>query len=69
MILFFTGWQIWQISEVALYERNRWAKFQGMLCGIVDGWLGRLGPIEKTRPRLAARGSPKNAPIVGTDIN
>jgi rhamnosyltransferase len=60
MILFFTGWQIWQIGEVALYEHDRWAKLKGMLYGIVDGWLGRLGPIEQTRPRLAARANLPN---------
>ncbi|MDR0478261.1 MAG: glycosyltransferase family 2 protein [Burkholderiaceae bacterium] len=60
VILLFTWLQLRQIVEVALCERDKRGKFKSMLYGIVDGWLGRLGPIEKTRPCLAARANPQN---------
>jgi BioD-like phosphotransacetylase family protein len=30
-------------------------KLAGILFGVADGLFGRLGPLERTRPRLAAR--------------
>ncbi|MDR0478262.1 MAG: glycosyltransferase family 2 protein, partial [Burkholderiaceae bacterium] len=61
MFFFFIGWQIWQLVEVALYERNKRTKLKGMLYGIWDGWLGRFGSIENIRPRLIARINSKPA--------
>jgi rhamnosyltransferase len=61
IILLLTGLQIRQFTDIALYERDKRGKLESMLYGIVDGWLGRLGPIEKTRPRLvAARANSKS---------
>ena len=44
--------QVWQ---VLLFESGKLAKLSGIVCGMVDGMLGRLGPLEAARPRLAAR--------------
>ncbi|WP_126284402.1 glycosyltransferase family 2 protein [Burkholderia stagnalis] len=46
---------LWQIVQIALVERDKRAKLGGILFGIADGLFGRLGPLERTRPRLAAR--------------
>jgi rhamnosyltransferase len=46
---------VWQVVQIALVEKNKRAKLAGILFGIVDGLFGRLGPLERTRPRLAAR--------------
>ncbi|UEP37170.1 glycosyltransferase family 2 protein [Burkholderia ambifaria] len=46
---------VWQIVQIALVERDKRAKLAGILYGIADGLLGRLGPLERARPRLAAR--------------
>ncbi|RQS66855.1 glycosyltransferase family 2 protein [Burkholderia sp. Bp8963] len=46
---------LWQIVQIALVERDKRAKLAGILFGIADGLFGRLGPLERTRPRLAAR--------------
>ncbi|KWI60174.1 glycosyltransferase family 2 protein [Burkholderia ubonensis] len=46
---------LWQIVQIALVERDKRAKLDGIVLGIVDGLFGRLGPLERTRPRLAAR--------------
>jgi rhamnosyltransferase len=44
-----------QVCQVLLFESGKLAKLSGIACGIVDGMLGRLGPLEAARPRLAAR--------------
>jgi rhamnosyltransferase len=44
-----------QVFQVVLFESGKLAKLSGIGCGIVDGLLGRLGPLEAARPRLAAR--------------
>ncbi|MGU7773452.1 glycosyltransferase family 2 protein [Burkholderia sp. MR1-5-21] len=46
---------LWQIVQIALVERDKRAKLNGILLGIADGLFGRLGPLESARPRLAAR--------------
>ncbi|RQS08229.1 glycosyltransferase family 2 protein [Burkholderia sp. Bp9002] len=46
---------LWQIVQIALVERDKRDKLRGILLGIADGVFGRLGPLERTRPRLAAR--------------
>ncbi|PCE32459.1 glycosyltransferase family 2 protein [Burkholderia ubonensis] len=46
---------LWQIVQIVLVERDKLAKLGGMVLGIADGLFGRLGPLERTRPRLAAR--------------
>ncbi|EMN1928714.1 glycosyltransferase family 2 protein [Burkholderia ambifaria] len=46
---------VWQVVQIALVERDKRAKLTGILYGIADGLLGRLGPLERARPRLAAR--------------
>ncbi|AOK08187.1 glycosyltransferase family 2 protein [Burkholderia sp. AU28942] len=46
---------VWQVVQIALVERDKRAKLAGILFGIADGLFGRLGPLERTRPRLAAR--------------
>jgi rhamnosyltransferase len=44
-----------QVFQVLLFESGKLAKLSGIGCGIVDGLLGRMGPLEAARPRLAAR--------------
>jgi rhamnosyltransferase len=44
-----------QVCQVLLFEPGKLAKLSSIACGIVDGMLGRLGPLEAARPRLAAR--------------
>ncbi|MCM3016177.1 hypothetical protein M3570_21125, partial [Bacillus subtilis] len=46
---------VWQVVQIALVERDKRAKLAGILFGVADGLFGRLGPLERTRPRLAAR--------------
>ncbi|OJA79202.1 rhamnosyltransferase [Burkholderia ubonensis] len=46
---------LWQIVQIALVECDKRAKLGGIVLGIVDGLFGRFGPLERTRPRLAAR--------------
>ncbi|WP_431824476.1 glycosyltransferase family 2 protein [Burkholderia sp. F1] len=46
---------LWQIVQIVLLERDKRAKLGGIALGIADGLFGRLGPLERTRPRLAAR--------------
>ncbi|KVG65340.1 glycosyltransferase family 2 protein [Burkholderia pseudomultivorans] len=46
---------VWQVVQIALVERDKRAKLAGILFGVADGLFGRLGPLESTRPRLAAR--------------
>ncbi|MDN7182305.1 glycosyltransferase family 2 protein [Caballeronia sp. SEWSISQ10-4 2] len=44
-----------QVLQISLFESDKRAKLSSIGCGLVDGLLGRLGPLETTRPRLAAR--------------
>ncbi|WP_051361635.1 glycosyltransferase family 2 protein [Burkholderia sp. WSM2230] len=44
-----------QVFQVLLFESGKLAKLSSIGWGIVDGFLGRLGPLETARPRLAAR--------------
>jgi rhamnosyltransferase len=46
---------LWQIVQIVLAEKDKLAKLNAIAWGLVDGLFGRLGPIETTRPRLAAR--------------
>jgi rhamnosyltransferase len=46
---------LWQIVQIVLAEQHKLAKLNAIAWGIVDGLLGRMGPIGTTRPRLAAR--------------
>ncbi|WP_323120129.1 glycosyltransferase family 2 protein [Burkholderia alba] len=46
---------VWQIVQIVLCERDKLAKLNGILVGVADGLLGRLGPLERTHPRWAAR--------------
>jgi len=46
---------LWQVVQIALFERDKRAKLLGIGCGIVDALRGRLGSIELARPQLAAR--------------
>jgi rhamnosyltransferase len=45
----------WQVLQISMFEEDKLAKLLSIGCGVVDGLLGRLGPIELVRPRLAAR--------------
>jgi rhamnosyltransferase len=44
-----------QVLQVLLFESGKREKLSSIGCGMVDGLLGRLGPLEAARPRLAAR--------------
>jgi rhamnosyltransferase len=44
-----------QVLQISLFESDKRAKLSSVGCGLIDGLLGRLGPLETTRPRLAAR--------------
>jgi rhamnosyltransferase len=46
---------LWQIAQVLLLEEDKFAKLNSILLGISDGLFGRLGPLERARPGLAAR--------------
>jgi rhamnosyltransferase len=44
-----------QIAHILLHERDKFARLYDIASGVVDGLLCRLGPLEKVRPRLAAK--------------
>jgi rhamnosyltransferase len=44
-----------QIIQVILFETEKIKKLSGIGYGLIDGLLGRLGPLEKTRAKLARR--------------
>lgn len=46
---------VWQIVQIVLCERDKLAKLRGIALGIADGLFGRLGPLERTRPKLLAQ--------------
>jgi rhamnosyltransferase len=43
-----------QFISVILYENNKLRKLGAMTAGVIDGLLGRYGPIETCRPRVCA---------------
>lgn len=58
---------LWQIVQIVLAEKDKLAKLNAIVWGLVDGLFGRLGPIEITRPRLAARAAKAMASIRSTE--
>jgi rhamnosyltransferase len=46
---------LWQIVQIVLLEKDKLAKLSAIALGLCDGLLGRMGPLERTRPRLAAK--------------
>lgn len=52
---------LWQIVQIVLAEKDKLTKLNAIAWGLVDGLFGRLGPIEITRPRLAARAAKAGA--------
>ena len=46
---------LWQIVQIALLEKDKLAKLNAIALGLFDGFFGRMGPLERTRPRLAAK--------------
>lgn len=44
---------LWQIAQIVLAEKDKLAKLKAIALGVWDGLFGRMGPLEKTRPRLA----------------
>ena len=44
-----------QLISIVIYEHNKVTKLGAMLAGVIDGVLGRYGPLEVCRPRLSAR--------------
>lgn len=45
---------LWQIVQILLLEKDKAAKLKAIAQGVFDGFFGRMGPLERTRPRLAA---------------
>jgi rhamnosyltransferase len=58
---------LWQIVQIVLAEKDRLAKLNAIAWGLVDGMFGRLGPIEHTRPRIAARAAKARALTQSTE--
>jgi rhamnosyltransferase len=52
---------LWQIVQIVLAEKDKLAKLNAIAWGLADGLFGRMGPIERTRPRLAARAAKAGA--------
>jgi rhamnosyltransferase len=46
---------LWQIVQIALLEKDKLAKLHAIALGLFDGFFGRMGPLERMRPRLAAK--------------
>ncbi|NML34425.1 glycosyltransferase family 2 protein [Paraburkholderia antibiotica] len=46
---------LWQIAQIVLAEQDKLAKLQAIALGVIDGLFRRMGPLEHTRPRLAAK--------------
>lgn len=46
---------LWQIVQVVLGESDKRAKLKGILYGLLDGFTGRLGPLDATHPRWSTR--------------
>lgn len=46
---------LWQIVQILLLEQDKLAKLGAITLGLYDGLFGRMGPLERTRPRLAAK--------------
>lgn len=46
---------LWQIVQVIVGEQDKRAKLKGILYGLLDGLVGRLGPIDDGHPRWATR--------------
>jgi rhamnosyltransferase len=47
-----------QFISVIVYETNKMRKLSAMCAGVLDGLLGRYGPIEVCRPRISAMCTP-----------
>ncbi|AOK32039.1 MULTISPECIES: glycosyltransferase family 2 protein [Burkholderia] len=45
---------VWQIVQIMLYEHDKRTKLKGILLGVADGLLGRLGALEDVRPQWTA---------------
>jgi rhamnosyltransferase len=43
-----------EATRVLLFDSGKLRKLTAIVCGYVDGMLGRLGPFEERRPRVAA---------------
>ena len=46
---------LWQIVQIALLEKDKLAKLNAIALGLFDGFFGRMGPLERTRPRFASK--------------
>lgn len=46
---------LWQVVQIVFCEADKRTKLRSIGVGVIDGLLGRLGPMEQVRPRLAAR--------------
>lgn len=46
---------LWQIVQVVLGEQDKRAKLKGILYGLIDGFTGKLGPLDASHPRWTAR--------------
>jgi rhamnosyltransferase len=46
---------LWQIVQIVLAEQDKLAKLNAIALGLWDGLFGHMGPLEQTRPRLAAK--------------
>jgi rhamnosyltransferase len=46
---------LWQIVQIVLLEKDKLAKLHAIALGLFDGFFGRMGPLERMRPRLAAK--------------
>ncbi|MFM0739480.1 glycosyltransferase family 2 protein [Paraburkholderia xenovorans] len=46
---------LWQIVQIVLLEKDKLHKLGAIVLGVIDGLFGRMGPLARTRPWLAAR--------------
>ncbi|MBN3851780.1 glycosyltransferase family 2 protein [Paraburkholderia sp. Ac-20340] len=46
---------LWQIVQIVLGEQDKRAKLKGIFYGLLDGFLGRLGPLDASQPRWIRR--------------
>lgn len=46
---------LWQIVQIVLLEKHKLGKLNAIALGLIDGLFVRMGPLARTRPRLAAK--------------
>jgi len=54
---------LWQIVQIVLAEHDKLAKLDAIALGLWDGLFGHMGPLEQTRPRLAAKAARARAAL------